>query len=154
MFEWFGQVNFCPHTKVDGFAAQLRAGRLMGSTCSACGQLSFPPRADCPGCRHGEFTFTELSGQGTVMTYTTIDAAPAGFEDKVPFVLGVINLKETGRLLAPFGATIDPPEIAVDLPVQVVPRLDEESETIKVYYTLEKPGTTWVKTDPESGAGS
>ncbi len=152
MFEWFGKVNFCPHTKVDGFAAHLRAGRLMGSTCTACGQLSFPPRADCPACRHGEFAFTELSGKGTVMTYTTIAAAPAGFEDEVPFELGVVDLAETGRLLASFGDTIDTAEIRIDMPVQVVPRLCEESAEIRVHYTLEKPGTTWVKTDTEQGA--
>lgn len=149
MFEWFGQVNFCPHTKVAGFAAHLRDGRLMGSACAACGQVSFPPRADCPACLHGEFTFTELSGRGTVVTHATINAAPAGFESDVPFELGVIDLAETGRLLASFGATIDPAEIAIGLPVQVVPRLVEESETIKVHYTLERPGTTWVKSDPE-----
>ena len=149
MFEWFGKVNFCPHTKVDGFAAHLRAGRLMGSRCGKCGHVSFPPRADCPECRHGEFTFTELSGEGTVMTYTTIAAAPAGFEDDVPFDLGVVNLKETGRLLASFGSSIDTNDIAIDMPVQVVPRLCEESADIKVHYTLEKPGTTWVKTATE-----
>ena len=30
--------------------------------------------------------------------------------------------------------------------VQVVPRLFEELEEIRVYYTLEKPGTSWGKT--------
>jgi uncharacterized OB-fold protein len=83
------------------------------------------------------------------MTHTTIDAAPAGFEDDVPFHLGVVDLEETGRLLASFGDTIDPKEIAIDMPVQVVPRMFEESESIKVHYTLEKPGTTWVKADPD-----
>ena len=151
MFEWFGKVNFCPHTKVDGFAAHLRAGRLMGSTCASCGQLSFPPRADCPICLHGEFEFTEMSGKGAVMTFTTIAAAPAGFEDQVPFQLGVVDLEEGGRLLASFGDTIDPAEVAIDMTVQVVPCLFEESETIKVHYMLEKPGTTWVKTGPETG---
>jgi uncharacterized OB-fold protein len=149
VFEWFGKVNFCPHTKVDGFAGHLRDGRLMGSTCAACGQLSFPPRADCPACRNGAFEFTELSGRGKVMTFTTIAAAPAGFEDEVPFQLGVVDLEEGGRLLAGFGDTVDPEKIAIDMPVQVVPRLFEESEDIKVHYTLEIPGTTWVKTDPE-----
>ncbi|MEN8007664.1 MAG: Zn-ribbon domain-containing OB-fold protein [Candidatus Krumholzibacteriota bacterium] len=151
MFEWFGKVNFCPHTKVDGFAAHLRAGRLMGSTCTACGHLSFPPRADCPACLQGEFAFTEMSGRGTLMTFTTIDAAPAGFEKEAPFNLGVVDLEEGGRLLAGFGDTIAPDGITIDMPVQVVPRLCEESPDIKVHYTLEKPGTTWVKTGPESG---
>ena len=149
MFEWFGKVSYCPHTKVAEFANHPKDGRLMGSRCTDCGQVSFPPRADCSACRHGEFKFTELSGKGTVMTFTKIDAAPAGFEDDVPFHLGVVDLEETGRLLANFGDTIDPDEIAIDMPVQVVPRMFEESEAIKVYYTLEKPGTTWVKTDPD-----
>jgi len=149
VFEWFGMVNFCPHTKVDGFSAHLRSGRLMGSTCTSCGRLSFPPRADCPGCLHGEFEFTELSGRGTVVTYTTITAAPAGFEDRVPLHLGVVDLEEAGRLLAGFGVTIEPERIAINMPVQVVPRLDGESESIKVHYTLEIPGTGWVKTGPD-----
>jgi len=149
MFEWFGKVSYCPHTKVADFARHLKDGRLMGSRCTECGLVSFPPRADCSACRHGEFEFTELSGKGTVMTYTTIDAAPAGFENDVPFHLGVVDLEETGRLLASFGETIDPKEIAIDMPVQVVPRIFEESESIKVHYTLEKPGTAWVKTDPD-----
>ena len=151
MFEWFGKVNFCPHTKVDGFAAHLRAGRLMGATCTSCGHLSFPPRADCPACLHDDFEFTEMSGKGSVTTFTTIAAAPAGFEDQAPFHLGVVDLIEGGRLLASFGDTIDPAEVAIDMPVQVVPRLFEESENIKVHYTLEKSGTTWVKTGPETG---
>jgi uncharacterized OB-fold protein len=149
VFEWFGKVSYCPHTKVAEFARHLKNGRLMGSRCTDCGKVSFPPRADCSVCRHGEFEYTEMSGMGTVMTHTTIEAAPAGFEDDVPFHLGVIDLEETGRLLANFGETIDPDEIAIDMPVQVVPRMFEESEAIKVYYTLEKPGTTWVKTDPD-----
>ena len=146
MFEWFGKVNYCSHTKVAGFAEHLRNGCLMGSACEACGHLSFPPRADCPTCRHGKFRFQELSGHGTVVTFTTITAAPSGFEADVPFHLGVVDLAEGGRLLASFGSTVDPSALAIDMPVQVVPRLDEESEAIKVFYTLEVPGTTWVKT--------
>jgi hypothetical protein len=29
--------------------------------------------------------------------------------------------------------------------VQVVPRIFEDTPDIKVYYTIEKPGTTWNK---------
>ena len=147
MFEWFGKVSYCPHTKVSDFARHLKDGRLMGSRCAACEHLSFPPRADCPACRHGEFAYAEMTGQGTVVTYTTIAAAPAGFEDEVPFTVGVIDLVETGRLLAWFGETIPEAEIAIGMEVQVVPRMFEEEKKIKVYYTLERPGTTWVKSD-------
>lgn len=147
MFEWFGKVSYCPHTKVSEFARHLKDGRVMASRCLKCGNISFPPRADCPKCLGDEFDYEELSGEGTLVTYTRIDAAPAGFDDVAPFIVGVIDLKESGRLLAWFGETIPEKEIKIGMPVQVVPRIFEEVEEIKVYYSLEKPGTTWAKSD-------
>ena len=145
MFEWFGLVSFCPHSKVSEFAQYLKDGRIMGSKCKKCGYTAFPPRSDCPKCLSDEFEYVEFSGEGTVMTYTRIDAAPAGFEEDCPFTIGVVQLKEQGRLLGWFGETIPEDEIEMDMPVQVVPRMFEEEVGIKVYYSLERPGTTWVK---------
>lgn len=141
MFQWFGKVSYCPHTKVAAFATHLKDGRLMASRCRACGVVSFPPRADCSACLGGEFEFVELSGKGTLVTFTRIDAAPAGFEEMVPYTLGVVDLEETGRLLAWFGPSIPESEIRIGMEIEVVPRLFEEIEEIKVYYSLEKPGT-------------
>ncbi len=147
MFEWFGKVNYCPHTKVSDFARHLKDGRLMASRCTRCQYASFPPRADCPKCLGGEFEFQELSGEGTLVTYTRIDAAPAGFEDMAPYIVGVVDLKETGRLLAWFGESVPESEIRIGMPLQVVPRIFQELEEIKVYYSLEKPGAKWAKSD-------
>ncbi len=147
MFERFGRISYCAHTKVEEFVRHLESGRLMGSCCAACGQVTFPPRADCAECRHGEFTFTELNGRGTVVTHTRIESAPAGFEAAVPFDLAVVDLDEGGRLLAGFGATIAPADIAIGMAVQVVPRINEETEESQVDYTLERPGTGWTKSD-------
>ena len=88
-----------------------------------------------------------MSGEGSILTHTRIDAAPAGFEDEVPYILGVVQLKETGRLVAWFGETIPEDTIEIGMPVQVVPRMFEEELEIKVYYSLEVPGTGWVKTN-------
>ena len=145
MFEWFGKVSYCPHTKVSDFARYLKDGYLKASRCLDCGYESFPPRADCPKCLSGDFEYFDISGEGTILTYTRIEAAPAGFEDVTPFTLGVVDLKETGRLLAWFGETIEDDEIEIGMPVQVVPRMFEDTEEIKLYLSLEKPGTTWVK---------
>jgi uncharacterized OB-fold protein len=147
MFEWFGLVSYAPHTKIAEFARHLKDGRIMGSRCLACGHESFPPRADCPACLGADFAYREISGRGRVVTFTRIDAAPAGFENQAPFVIGVVDLEETGRLLAWFGDSIPEAEIAIDMPVQVVPRIFEELEEIKVYYSLERSGTTWVRSD-------
>ena len=145
MFQWFGKVNFVPYTKVSDFAGHLKDGRLMATRCKACGQTTFPPRADCPKCLEGDFEFSEISGKGTLHTYSKIAAAPTGFEDVVPYTVGVVDLEEGGRLLAWIGETIPDDEVKIGMDLQVVPRIFEEVEEIKVYYSLEKPGTTWSK---------
>ena len=145
MFQWFGKVNFVPYTKVSDFAKHLKDGRLMGSRCKTCGEASFPPRADCAACTAGEFEFFEISGKGTLHTYSKIAAAPTGFEDDVPYTVGVVDLEEGGRLLAWIGDSIAGDDIRIGMDLQVVPRIFDEIEEIKVYYSLEKPGTTWSK---------
>ena len=145
MFSWFGKVSFVPYTKVSDFAVHLKDGRLMGSVCKHCGYSTFPPRADCPRCLSGEFQFVEVSGRGTVYTFTTIAAAPTGFEELAPYTVAVVDLEEGGRLLGWTGDTIPRGEVRIGMPVQVVPRLFEERQEIKVYYTIETPGTGWGK---------
>ena len=145
MFSWFGKINFTPHTKVDGFAEHLKNGYLMGSRCTSCGFATFPPRADCPTCLGSDFEYREWSGRGELLTFTRISAAPTGFEDDAPYVIGVIDLEEGGRLVGWFGETLPEPEIAIGMKVQVVPRIFEELEQIKLTYTLERPGARWGK---------
>ncbi|NIN71990.1 MAG: DNA-binding protein [Gemmatimonadales bacterium] len=147
MFKWFGKVNYTPYTKVTDFARHLRNGRLMGSRCKKCGATSFPPRADCDTCMSEQFEFSEVSGKGTLHTYTKIVAAPTGFEDVTPYTVGVVDLEEGGKALAWFGESIPENDIEIGMEVQVVPRIFEELEEIKVYYSLEQPGTTWSKAE-------
>jgi uncharacterized protein len=143
MLSWFGMVNFVPYSKVSEFAVHLKDGRLVGSVCLDCGAFSFPPRADCSECLGDRFSYREISGRGTVHTHSTVAAAPTGFDDFVPYTLAVVDLEEGGRLLAWIGDTIA--DVEIGMPVQVVPRIAEEIEQIKVYYTVEAPGTTWGK---------
>ncbi len=147
MFKWFGKVNYTPYTKVSDFAQHLKDGRLMASRCTNCGTTSFPPRADCEECLSDDFEFFEVSGRAELHTFTKIVAAPTGFEDVAPYLVGLGDLEEGGRALAWFGDTIDEDEVEIGMELQVVPRIFEESEEIKVYYSLEKPGTTWTKAE-------
>ena len=145
MFRWFGKVNFSPYTKVSEFARHLKDGRLMASRCRKCGARSFPPRADCAKCLSDDFEFVEISGRGRIHTYSRIAAAPTGFDDLAPYTVGVVDLEEGDRLLAWIGTSIPDEKVAIGMEVQVVPRIFEELEDIRVYYSLETPGTTWGK---------
>ena len=136
MFKWFGLVNYTPHTKVAEFATYLKDGRLMGS--------------ECADCMSEAFEFIEVSGRGTVHTFTTISAAPSGFEQLAPYRIGLVDLEEGGRALAWFGDTLADAEPAIGMQVQIVPRMAEDSEAISVYYTFERPGTTWPRVSRRS----
>jgi uncharacterized OB-fold protein len=140
VFRWFGKVNYSPYTKVSDFAGHLKEGRLMGSRCRRCGATSFPPRADCAACMSGEFEFAPLSGRARLHTWSRIAAAPTGFEDLAPYIVGVADLEEGGRILAWMGESVPEAEIAIGMELRVVPRIFEELEEIKVYYTLERAG--------------
>ena len=118
MFKWFGKVNFTPSTKVSDFARPLRDGRLMGSRCKRCGATAFPPRADCHACLSGDFEFVEVSGKGTLVTYTKIVAAPTGFEDLAPYMIGVVELDEGVRMMVPLqNITVDSAKLGMRLRV-------------------------------------
>ena len=147
MFKWFGKGNYTPYTKVTDFARHLKDGRLMGTRCNNCKATSFPPRADCEECMSGDFSYVEMSGKAKLHTFTKIVAAPTGFDDVAPYIVGVVDLAEGGRALAWFGETVSEADIAIGMELQIVPRIFEELEDIKVYYSLERPGTTWSKVD-------
>jgi uncharacterized OB-fold protein len=93
----------------------------------------------------GDFEFTEVSGKAKLHTFTKIVAAPTGFEDVAPYIVGVVDLEEGGKALAWFGDSIAEAAIEIGMEVQIVPRIFEELEEIKVYYSLEQPGTKWSK---------
>ncbi|MBM4319145.1 MAG: Zn-ribbon domain-containing OB-fold protein, partial [Deltaproteobacteria bacterium] len=139
MFERFGWIGFSPHTKVEGFVAQLEQGKITGSRCTSCGCRAFPPRADCSACGSPSFELVPISGKGRVVTFTRIEQPPAGFEEHAPYTVGVVDLEEGGRLLAWFGSSIPAEEIGIGLAVQVVPRRLGDGEGARLVYELERP---------------
>ncbi|MFH0832171.1 MAG: Zn-ribbon domain-containing OB-fold protein [Candidatus Aenigmatarchaeota archaeon] len=70
--------------------------RLVGSYCEKCKKFYFPPRNECE-CKERTKT-VYLSGFGTVVSYTTITAAPSGFEAATPYKVGIVELEEGPRI--------------------------------------------------------
>ena len=138
MFKWFGKINFVPYTKVHQFAEYLKDGKIMGTKCRKCGAVTFPPRADCEKCMSPEWEFHQYSGKAKLVTFTQISAAPTGFEDMVPYTIGVADLPEGGRVLA-WVRDIDVKDLRIGMDLKLVPRIFEEIPEIKLYYTLERP---------------
>ena len=134
-FDEFGLVSFVPFTKVEEFTEFLKEGKLKGMHCTKCDSIYFPPRAECVKCLAPEsaMEWVDYSGKGKLLTYTTIHAAPTGFEDKVPYTIAVVDLTEGGRLLAWLE---NPPEdeslIKLGVDVLVEPKTIDENRLIYV----------------------
>ena len=69
--------------------------RLVGTKCSKCGTVFFPPRNLCHKCRtRGAVEDFQFSGKGEIVSYTIIRTAPEGFEKYVPYAIAIIKLDE------------------------------------------------------------
>jgi uncharacterized OB-fold protein len=97
-----------------------RAGRFLIRRCRACGVAHHYPRPFCPECWSEDLVWEEVSGRGTLYTYSTVfvnDLPP--FDARVPYVAAVVDLDEGPRVLTNIVAC-DPADLRVGMPVEVV----------------------------------
>jgi uncharacterized OB-fold protein len=104
-----------------------KQGRLLVKHCKTCGELHHYPRPFCPFCWSEDVEWREVSGRGTVYTYSIVyrnDLEP--FSGWGAYVPAVVELEEGPRLMT---TIVDCPhdQLAVGMPVAVVFReLTEE----------------------------
>ena len=101
------------------FWEALREHKLSLPKCNKCGKVSFPPRPFCPLCFDTDITYTELSGKGTVHTFSVVyqNRAP-GFAEEVPYVVGYVTLDEGPQMMSNITG-IDPAEVRIGQRVEV-----------------------------------
>jgi len=90
-FKKFGIVSFTATTKVNDFIDHLEEGKVMGTRCQDCGQVFFPPRADCYKCLSSKVEWFEVSGSGKLLTFSKLVYAPVGFEEDLPYFIAVVD---------------------------------------------------------------
>ena len=90
-FKRFGTVSFTSVTKVNDFIDYLDQGKVMGTRCSGCGMVFFPPRADCYKCLSSSVEWFEIEGTGKLITYSKLEYAPVGFENDLPYCIAVVD---------------------------------------------------------------
>ena len=77
---------------------------MIGTKCTTCNGLYFPPKSLCPECRRkGAVTSYKFSGNGEIETFTIIHNAPKGFEEQVPYIIAIIktdgNVRISGQII-------------------------------------------------------
>jgi len=120
-FERFGKVSYTKETKVADFVPHLEEGKIMATKCRNCGEVNFPPRADCANCLSSDVEWVQLSGKGKLITYTTAHFAPVGFEDDAPYTLALAELEEGPRVLAHLSKEIAREETKIGMTLELAP---------------------------------
>jgi uncharacterized OB-fold protein len=82
------------------FWQAAREHRLAVTRCRDCRKHFFYPRLFCPHCHSAAVEWTDVSGRGTIYTFT-IARRPAGpaFKPDVPYVVALVELEEGPRLM-------------------------------------------------------
>ena len=79
----------------------LLQGSLVVQKCEDCSALNMYPRYRCPQCQSDNLGWQTASGHGTLHSFTVLRlGAPDGFEQDIPYALGVVKLEEGVQLLA------------------------------------------------------
>lgn len=83
------------------FWEATRQGRLVLQKCNHCGRFFYPISPACPYCLSDDFTWTEVSGRGRVMSWIVYHKVffPA-FADRIPYNVAHVELEEGPRLTA------------------------------------------------------
>lgn len=103
----------------------LKEEKLMGSRCKECDACYVPPRSICVKCYGSNMQWVQMKGKGNLAAFTCITVAPPfmvaqGYNRKNPYISGVVELEEGGRVDARIEGVDagNPEEIKVGMPLK------------------------------------
>lgn len=96
------------------YSKSLKAEKLLGLTCKACGYTICPPRSVCPECATSDFDIAPLEGAGCIKSFTVTHVAPLGREAEAPYIIVLVALNE-GPWIVGNLVDMDPYDMGMDL---------------------------------------
>ena len=122
---------------LSGPLAELDRVRLAGCKCDACGETSLGSRTICPNCGRDTVHDIALSDRGFLWSYTIVRHRPPGNykgpEPFVPFGLGLVELPDGIRVLAPIQCDITKLEIGLELRFKPYVRTDGDGREVVAF---------------------
>jgi uncharacterized protein len=103
------------------FFDALRAYQFVVPRCDDCGDYNWVPYPACRSCLSENQTWTQVSGQATVYTYTVCHRGPGAFNADVPYVIALGELVEQPRPCLVLGNLVGTAieDIRVGMPIEV-----------------------------------
>jgi uncharacterized OB-fold protein len=110
------------HAEVQPFWDATAAGRLVLPRCTACAGYIWYPRPYCPACGSLGVEWVEVSGRGTVYSYTVNRRGQAdmpAYREAGTYVLAYVELEEGPRVMTNI-VDCDPDTVRIGQRVEVV----------------------------------
>jgi uncharacterized OB-fold protein len=86
---------------------------LLGGLCGTCDRRHFPLGEHCPWCGSAGPVSARLSTDGTLWSWTSVQAAPPGYDGPVPYGFGVVELPADGLQVVTRLTEADPGRLAL-----------------------------------------
>jgi len=96
------------------YSDALKENKLLGLKCQECGAITVPPKMVCQKCTSPDMEIVELKGRGKIRTFTTVNVAPEGREDEVPYTILLVELDEGPWIMGNLDG-IDPATATMEL---------------------------------------
>ncbi len=115
------------------FWEALKQHRVSIQHCADCGSWAFFPRSHCPSCLSDKLQWRDVSGAGTLLTYTVarIPTLP-DFADEAPQKLAVVELAEGVHINT---TLVGLGEDEIHIGMALKPVFDESGETTLLRFT-------------------
>ena len=121
-----------PISKTEEFWASLKSGKFVTTKCSKCGNVSFPPQADCPKCMSGESQWVDLGRDATLVTFTHVRITPASFAKSEPYIIAIWEFAAGVKVLA-WLVGVKPDQAIPGMNLRVEPRTSAEGNPYYVF---------------------
>jgi uncharacterized OB-fold protein len=129
--------NFLVNTGATGtkFLSEIRDNKkIMGIKCPTCGKVYVPPRSHCPVDFARMSEWVDLSGKGSLSTYTIVRYQEPYLPKEPPFAYGVIQLDGADTGIAHFLGQVDLDKIKVGMRLEPVFKEEREGSILDIDY--------------------
>lgn len=117
------------------FLKEIRDNKkIVATKCSKCGKIYVPPRLHCPDCFVRMDEWVDLSGKGTLESYTIVRYKEAYHLRDIPYAYGVIKMDGADTGLVHMLGGIDLDKIKVGMKVEPVFKEEREASFLDIDY--------------------
>ncbi len=135
--EVIAHTNFLVSTGATGtrFLKEIRDNKkIMGLKCPGCSKVHVPPRLHCPTCFVKMTEWVELSGKGSLTSYTVVRYQEPYMPKEPPYAYGVIQMDGADTGLAHFLGEVDLDKIKIGMRLEPVFKEEREGSILDIDY--------------------